>query len=85
MKGEALFLKMLGDETRLKIIKQLLKGEVCACKLIPSTKRAQSTVSKHLSDLEKAEILKSRRDGRCIYYSIKDMRVFKLCKIMCIK
>lgn len=85
LKENAAFLKVLGDETKLKIIKRLLNGEVCSCKFISITGRAQSTVSTHLNDLEKENILKSRRKGRNIFYSIEDGRVYSICKLLGIK
>jgi ArsR family transcriptional regulator len=82
---KARFLRILGDETKLKIIQYLLNGEQCACKLVPYTKRAQSTVSTHLTDLERTGILESRREGRNIYYKIRDKKVYGLCKLLGIK
>ena len=82
LKEKARFLKILGDETKLKMVRKLLSGEVCACKLVPIAGRAQSTVSLHLTDLENAGILESRREGRNIYYRIKDLRVYDLCKML---
>ncbi|MHA1470049.1 MAG: ArsR/SmtB family transcription factor, partial [Candidatus Asgardarchaeia archaeon] len=70
LKENARFLKLLGDETKLKIVKRLLSGELCSCQFIPITGRAQSTVSSQLRALEKEGVLQSRRDGRNIYYSI---------------
>ena len=85
LKDSARFLKVLGDETKLKILRYLLNGEVCSCKFISITGRAQSTVSTHLNDLEKEGVLKSRREGRNIYYSIKDKRVSEIFKLLGIK
>ena len=85
LKKDAQFLRILGDETKLKIIQTLLNGEMCSCKFINITERAQSTVSTHLRDLEKEGILQSRREGRNILYSIKDKRVYELCKLLSIK
>jgi len=82
LKEKAKFLRMLGDETKLKMVRKLLSGEVCACKLVPVAGRAQSTVSLHLTDLENAGILESRRDGRNIYYKIRDKRVYDLCRML---
>lgn len=82
LKQKAKFLKMLGDETKLKMVQKLLSGEVCACKLVPVAGRAQSTVSSHLTDLENAGILESRREGRNIYYKIRDKRVYELCRLL---
>jgi ArsR family transcriptional regulator len=85
LKKNAQFLRILGDETKLKIIQYLLNGELCSCKFIQITDRAQSTVSTHLRDLEKEGILQSRRDGRNILYSIKDKRIYNLFKLLDIK
>ncbi|MEM4625541.1 MAG: metalloregulator ArsR/SmtB family transcription factor [Candidatus Pacearchaeota archaeon] len=75
-------LKSLANETRLKIVKFLVNGERCVCEIFPHVKRTQSTVSIHLNNLEKARILESRREGKKIYYKIKDNRVTKLIKLL---
>jgi ArsR family transcriptional regulator len=72
--------KALADETRLKIIRFLLDGEKCVCEIFPHVKRTQSTVSIQLGKLEDAGILKSRREGKKIFYSIADMRVVDIFK-----
>ncbi len=77
VKNKAKFFKALGDETRLRIISCLLEQEICACDF-PHTKRDQTTVSRHLSVLVEAGILKYRRKGRNIFYSIKDSKLKKL-------
>jgi len=74
--------KALSDETRLKIVKFLLDGERCVCEIIPHTKRAQSTVSIQLAKLEGLGILKSRRDGKKIYYRIADKRIKGILRIL---
>jgi len=61
----------MGDESRLRIIQLLLGGEQCACALVPSTGKAQPTVSRHLKILENFGVVKSRRDGVNIWYKIK--------------
>lgn len=74
--------KALSDSTRLKIINILLNGEKCVCEIFPNVSRTQSTVSIHLNKLEKSEILESRRQGKWIYYKIKDRRIFSLMHIL---
>ena len=73
-------MKALSDATRLRIVKFLLDGERCVCEIFPHVKRTQSTTSIQLSKLEKAGILKSRRDGKKIFYSIDDLRVCEIFK-----
>ncbi|MBD3257642.1 metalloregulator ArsR/SmtB family transcription factor [candidate division GN15 bacterium] len=61
--------KALGDETRLRAYLALCKGELCVCQLVEFLQLAPSTVSKHLSILKGAELIKSRKNGRWVYYS----------------
>jgi ArsR family transcriptional regulator len=79
---EMLVLKALSDGTRFKIVEFLLDGEKCVCEIFPHVKRTQSTVSIQLSKLEKSGILESRRDGKRIYYKIKDPRVRDILKVL---
>ncbi|VVB77823.1 Putative arsenical resistance operon repressor ArsR [uncultured archaeon] len=75
-------LKSLADETRLRIVKFLVDGEKCVCEIFPHVKRTQSTVSIHLGNLEKAGVLRSRREGKKIFYKINDIRISKLIKLL---
>lgn len=75
LKNDIKLLKCLGEETKYRIIKLLLKGEKCACKIPKVINRTQSNTSMHLAKLAEKGILKSRRDGKKILYSIKDFRV----------
>lgn len=82
MKEMLKILKSLADETRLKILEFLLAGEKCVCEIFPYVKRTQSTVSIHLNDLKKAGILGSRKEGKKVYYFIKDKRVCDVFKAL---
>jgi ArsR family transcriptional regulator len=82
MKESLKILKALSDETRLKIVEFLIDGEKCVCEIFPHVKRTQSTVSIQLGVLERCGILKSRRDGKKVFYSIKDMRVCDVFKAL---
>ena len=68
-------LKALSEESRYKIIEVLLNGERCACEIPKLIGRTQSNTSMHLTKLDDLGILQSRRDGKMIIYSIKDLRV----------
>jgi len=70
--------KALSDQTRLKIVRFLKGGERCACRIPSHVSRSQPAVSIHLRKLSEAGIVKSRRDGRRILYSIKDERVLRV-------
>jgi len=74
-------LKALADPTRLKIVELLKQGEICACKFVPLTKKAQPTVSQHLKNLENAGIVKSKKEGKMIFYSVVDPKIFDLIEI----
>lgn len=69
-------LKALADETRLEILEFLRDGEKCVCEIVPHIGTSQSNVSQHLRILRNANIVTDRREGRSIYYSITDERVF---------
>lgn len=68
----ALWFHALADETRLKIIERLLEGEQCVCDLTEFLQTGQSRLSFHLKTLKDAGLLKDRREGRWIYYSLDD-------------
>ncbi len=75
MNTEIAILKALADETRLNIIEALSEGRKCVNEIFPKVNRTQSTVSIHLGLLEEAGILSSQREGKKVFYSIKDSRV----------
>ncbi len=78
--GSHVVFKALGDETRLGIVMALLDREMCACDLPKVVRRAQPTVSLQLKYLTNAGILGSRKEGKMVYYSLKDRRVKGLLK-----
>jgi ArsR family transcriptional regulator, arsenate/arsenite/antimonite-responsive transcriptional repressor len=62
--------KALGDETRVRTLLALRKGELCVCQITELFGLAPSTMSKHLSVLYQAGLVESRKDGRWIYYAL---------------
>jgi ArsR family transcriptional regulator, lead/cadmium/zinc/bismuth-responsive transcriptional repressor len=74
--------KALSEETRYKIIEVLLKKEICACEIPFLIHRTQSNTSMHLAKLLKYDIIKSRREGKKIIYSIKNNNIKKIFKII---
>ena len=64
--------KALSDETRMNIVKFLLGGEKCVCEVILYVKKAQPTVSLQLKKLELMGLIKSRKNGKQVLYSIVD-------------
>jgi len=81
MKDSIKIFKSLGAETRYLIVEALLSGEKCACDLPKTIGRTQSNTSMHLAKLLESGILKQRREGKCIFYSIKNEKVRKIIKI----
>ncbi len=75
-------LKALSEETRYRIVEVLLKGERCACVLPGLIDRTQSNTSMHLAKLLDSGVLKSRRDGKKILYSIKNLKVCDVFKAL---
>ena len=70
--------KALGEETRFLIIKALMKKELCACQIPNVIKRTQSNTSMHLAKLRSAGIVKFRKDGKLVLYSIDNKDVEKI-------
>lgn len=68
----ALFMKALGDETRIKIFDMLSGGERCACNILEEFHITQPTLSYHMKILCESGLVKSRRDGIWIKYSIDE-------------
>ena len=66
----ALRFRALGDETRLLLLELLSPGERCVADLMDATGLGQSLVSHHLRTLRAAGLVRDRRDGRWIYYSL---------------
>ncbi|MFW5500017.1 MULTISPECIES: ArsR/SmtB family transcription factor [unclassified Maridesulfovibrio] len=62
--------KALGHPSRLAIVEALCDGELCVCDIVPIVGRDISTVSKHLSLLKDAGVLKDNKRGTNVYYSM---------------
>ncbi|MDR3276445.1 MAG: metalloregulator ArsR/SmtB family transcription factor [Treponema sp.] len=69
------FFKVLTDSTRLKILYALGAGELCVFDLSVCVGAGVSSVSHHLAALKRVRLVKARRDGRIIYYSLDDEHV----------
>lgn len=67
----ATLLKALGDETRIKIFATLAQGERCACKILDELTISQSTLSYHMKILCDSGLVKGRRDGIWMRYTIE--------------
>ncbi|WP_110111790.1 metalloregulator ArsR/SmtB family transcription factor [Bacillus sp. CGMCC 1.16541] len=65
----AQLLKLLGDKTRLSMMKLLHTNECCVCELVEIYQASQPSISQHLRKLKDADLLKERRRGQWIFYS----------------
>jgi ArsR family transcriptional regulator, arsenate/arsenite/antimonite-responsive transcriptional repressor len=66
----ARWFRALGDETRLKILERLSEGEQCVCDLTDALEAGQSLMLFHLKTLKDVGLLRDRRQGRWVYYSL---------------
>lgn len=66
------FFKMLGDSTRIKIICVLFKGEMCVSGIVDLLEMSQSSISHQLRILKSARIVKGRKQGKQVFYSLDD-------------
>lgn len=71
-------LKALAQPTRLKILEFLREGEKCVCEIYLAVNGEQSNISKHLSIMQKANLLSSRKDGIRVLFSVKYREVFDI-------
>ncbi len=77
MKLSDLF-KVLGDLTRIKIIYALFKKELCVCHIAEVLEMSQSSISHQLRILKDARLVKFRKEGKIVYYSLDDEHINKL-------
>ena len=70
--------KVFGDGTRVRILYVLLEAEVCVCDLAALLGMTQSAVSHQLRILKTARLIKARRDGKTVFYSLADDHVATL-------
>ncbi|MEC9488940.1 MAG: metalloregulator ArsR/SmtB family transcription factor [Halanaerobium sp.] len=70
--------KVLGDPTRVKIIHALLKSELCVCDLAELLEMTQSAISHQLRLLRNMNLVKYRKEGRTVFYSLDDDHITQL-------
>jgi len=67
--------KLFGDSTRISILWALSESEMCVCDICALLKMKQPAVSHQLKNLKQSRIVKARRDGKVIYYSLDDEHI----------
>lgn len=70
--------KMFGDTTRVKILYVLLKGEMCVCDIAELLQISQSAISHQLRILKASQLVKNRRSGKAVFYSLADAHVITI-------
>ena len=66
------FFRIFGDSTRIKILYVLLCSEMCVCDIAKLLQMTQSAISHQLRVLKQMDLVKNRRDGKTIFYSLSD-------------
>jgi len=66
------FFKIFGDTTRIKILYVLMCSEMCVCDLAQLLQMTQSAISHQLRILKQMDLVKNRREGKSIFYSLSD-------------
>ena len=67
--------KVFGDSTRIKILYVLFEAEMCVCDIAQLLNMNQSAISHQLRILKQNRLVKSRRDGKAVFYSLADSHV----------
>jgi len=70
--------KLFGDSTRIKILYALYSSEMCVCDLADLLGMNQSAVSHQLKTLKQAKLVKFRREGKSVFYSLDDDHIVKI-------
>jgi ArsR family transcriptional regulator len=70
--------RLLGDPTRVRIIHALAEGELCVCDIAERAAISESAVSHQLRLMRAQRLVRGRRAGRCVYYTLDDQHVLSL-------
>jgi ArsR family transcriptional regulator len=74
--------KLLGEPMRLRILQAVCKGPRSVNGIVAATGSTQANVSKHLALLAAGGVLTRKKEGQCVYYSMKNQLVVKLCELV---
>lgn len=80
----SLFFKVVGDDTRLKILYALDNNEMCVCDISNLLNMTKSSISHQLKILRDNGLVKSRKDGKEVYYMLDDEHVSNVVEIACV-
>jgi ArsR family transcriptional regulator len=71
-------LKTLAQPTRLKILELLRNGEKCICEIVPAINGEQSNISRHISLMQKSNLVTTRKDGVKVMVKVSDPKIFEI-------
>ena len=74
------FFKVFADSTRMKIIYALMENELCVCDIANIVQTTQSAISHQLRLLKQAKLVKFRKEGKIVYYSLDDDHISQIVK-----
>jgi ArsR family transcriptional regulator len=74
--------RLLGEPMRLKILQALCARALAVSEIVAATGATQSNISKHLSLLASAGLIKRQKDGQFVYYGISNPLTLKLCELV---
>lgn len=74
------FFKVFADSTRMKIIYALLENELCVCDIANIVNTTQSAISHQLKILRQSKLVKFRKEGKVVYYSLDDDHISQIVK-----
>jgi len=69
---------ILGDPTRVRIVDALAEGELCVCDIAEHVGLSESAVSHQLRLMRSMRVVRGRREGRCVYYTLDDQHILSL-------
>ncbi len=75
------FYKIMGDRTRCKLLFALLQREMCVCDLANVMSMSKSSVSHQLAKMRECSLVKCRKNGKTVYYSLDDEHISHIFKI----
>lgn len=74
------FFKVFADSTRMKIIYALMENELCVCDIAAIVGTTQSAISHQLRILKQSKLVKYRKEGKVVYYSLDDQHISAIVK-----
>lgn len=75
------FFKIMGDPTRCKLLFALLQNEMCVCDLANVLSMTKSSISHQLSKMKNVGLVKCRKSGKTVYYSLDDQHISEIFEV----